>query len=454
MANKVSIQKATQQLAATPTEVLLQEVLKNSPKFASYCPEGTQQRLTETGVEALSKVPEAQNEFFGTLMRVFLEKADVERARNPFEDIGLLEYWDAPEGEIAQRIAVQSVAPISPQYKNLQDGSWVNQDIIRKPKLSERFFPMNYDLQNLVTLQEYNFKRILLQQGYAGAITAGIMQGMDTGRIILENTLVKYLINKTINSEDHPLQSTQVIEVPWASSLDSVTDEQFLNFLIAISDIFGSMFALDCPATGAFNAANFKTRVERDQYVMLARTGIKNRINKKILAGAFNPDRLNLDIDSVYDENDFGGLVPYAEEDYTTQLYPIFGPLGDTTDYYISEANAATAVSAGTLTASTVNVGGAISTFGYKLTTYPADASAISGAVTGSDVYFKDNNSDVIAVIAQRGIMGIHRQNSYEIRPHINNAGLYNNFWAAAPNNGLYTDFYYNLIVIKAQATE
>lgn len=253
MANKISVQKAAKLLANTPTETLLQEVIKNNPKFASYCPEGTQQRLTEAGVEMLAKVPEAQNEFFGTIMRVFLEKVDVERARNPYEDIGLLEYWSMPDGEIAQRIAVQSVAPISPQYKNLQDGAWVNQDIIRKPKISERFSPLNYDLQNLVTLQEYNFKRILLQQGYAGAISAGIMQGMDTGRIILENTLVKYCINKAINSIEHPLQGSQVVSIPWNSSLDSVTDDELVNFLITISDIFGSMFALDCPATGALS---------------------------------------------------------------------------------------------------------------------------------------------------------------------------------------------------------
>lgn len=450
MANKISMEKAAKQLASTSTATLFAEVVKNSPRFASYCPEGTQQRLTEAGVEALSKVPEAQNEFFGTLMRVFLEKVDVERARNPYEDTGLLEYWSAPQGEFAQRMAVQSVAPISPQYKDLQDGSWVNQDVIRKPKITERFFPMNYDLQNLITLQEYNFKRILLQEGYAGAITAGIMQGMDTGRIILENMLVKYLINATINSTAHPLQSSQIVTVPWASDLDSVTDEQLLGFLITMSDVFGSMFALDCPATSAYNAAGFRTRVERDQYVMLARTGIKNRINKRIVAGAFNPDRLNLDIDLVYDENDFGGLVPYAEEDYTTQLYPIFGPLGDTTGYYISEANAATAVSAGTLTATTVSVGGAVATFGYKMTKYPADPSGITGATAASDAHFKDGNSDVIAIIAQKGIMGIHRQNSYEIRPHMNNAGLYTNFWAAAPNNGLYSDHYYNIIIVKA----
>lgn len=450
MANKVSINKVAKALASTSNATIFDEVIKNSPKFASYLPAGTQDRITEAGVEAISKIPDAVNEFYQTLMRVVFEKVDVARARNRFQDIGLLEEWPQPYGEYAQRYAVEAVTPISPQFRNLQNGQSVDQFVVRKPSIKERFFKLNYDTQNLISLQQYNLKRILLEEGQIGAVSAGILQGMDTGRVIQENLLVKYLINKILNSEDHPLRESQQYTVDWADDIDSVTDDQFKNFLIAISDIFGSMFALDTPVTGAFNAAGYKTTVERDQYVMIARTGIKNRINKRLMAGAFNPSYLNLDIDQVYDINDFGNLKPYADAAYGTQLYPVFNPLGDKSGYFISEANGAAEVTNGNLKLSEVSEdGGATTKIGYVLAKYDVKASSLTGAVSEDNVFWKDGNADVLAMIIQRGAMGIHRQNGYDMATVPNYAGLYNNYWASSPNNGLYTDYYYNVIVIR-----
>lgn len=456
MASKVSIKKVAKALASESNATIFDEVVKNSPKFASFLPNGTQERLTESGVEALSKIPDAVNEFYSTLMRVVFEKVDVARARNPFQDIGLLEEWPMPNGEFAQRYAVDLVTPISPQYRNLKNGQSVDQYVVRKPKLTERFFPLNYDFQSLITLQPYNFKRILLEEGQVGAVTGGILQGTETGRLVQENLLVKYLINETLNSTTHPLRESQQYTVDWAADMDSVTDQQLLDFLIALSDIFGSMFALDTPLTGAFNAAGFKTRVERDQYIMLARTGIKNRINKRLMAGAFNPDYLNLDIDRVYDINDFGGLYPYTDSTYATRLYPIFGALGDETGYYITDENAASYVTGGTLTKSEASPNGATVEIGYKLASHVSDIpTAITTAVSESDIapdQWKDPNEDVLAMIIQRGALGIHRQNGIIVSTVPNFLGLYDNYITSSPNNGIFTDYQYNVIVIRRAA--
>lgn len=454
MAQKLSVAKVAKALQSTSNATIFDEVLKNSPKFASFCPEGTQTRLTEAGVEALSKIPEAANEFFGTMMRVTFDKVDVARARNRFQDIGLLEEWPQPYGEFAQRYAVQAVKPISPQYKNLKNGQSVDQYVVRKPEITQRFFPLNYDTQNLISLQPYNFKRILLQEGQVGAVQGGILQGMDTGRVIQENLLIKYVINEMLNSKTHPLQESQQYKLDsWASvtDLDQVTNDQFVEFLVAISDIFGTMFALDTPVTGAFNAAGFKTMVERDQYVMIARTGIKNRINKKVMAGAFNPSFLNLDIDQVYDMNDFGGGTAYTDENYATRLYPIFGALGDGTDYYITEEHANTAIGGGQLVKASASVNGATVEIGYKLTGQ-AEASEIANAVPETNVVWKDNNPNILAIIIQKGALGIHRQNGITVSTVPNFLGLYDNYIASSPNNGVYADYNYNLITISAPA--
>lgn len=449
-----SLSAVTNALKTASNKTLMEEVIKNSPKFASYTSVGTQDYLTKQGVEAIAKIPEAVSEFYGTLLRVAFEKLDVARAVDGFGQTGLLEYWASPNAEYQQRLSVSKVSPVTPGYRGLKDGDSIDQYVVRVPEVNERFTKLNYDLQNFITLQQYPLKTMFLEEGQQGALIAGIMEGMETGRIIQENLYVKYLINQCLNSTDHPLRDTQKLTLSsWNSDLDQVTDEEFTNFLIAVSDIFGTMFAVDNPATGMYNSAGFETRVEKDQYVMLTRTGIKNRINKKLMVGAFNPNYLNIDLDGIYDINDFGGLVPYADETFTTQLWPVFKCFGDESGYYISDADASAAVTAGKISLKqTMNEKGQAVKIGYQATSASVDISAISGMTAKASVYFKDPNEDIIAVIFQKGAFGLHRQNGYEVTPVQNFRGLYDNFWANSPNNGLYYDWYYNVIVIKKPA--
>lgn len=433
------------------------EVVKNSPKFASYTAAGTQSRLTKAGVEALAQIPEATSEFFSTLLRIVWQKIDAARAQNDFERTGLLEDWAVPYGEYTQRMSTAMVTPISPKYRGLVNGGSVDPYVIRKPELNERFFPLNYDYQSLISMQDIDFKRILLNEGEVGAVAAGIMQGLETGRIVQENLLVKNTLNAGINSTKHPLKETQKYKISSLTSNDiaDYTNDQLVDLIVALGDIFSGMFAVDNPATGMYNAAGFKTRVESSEYVMLMRTGLKNRINKITRAGTYNPEYLNLEIDNrIYDINDFGGLVPYTDETHTTQLYPIFDSFGAETGYYITADNAA---SVDSLTAKTATPdGGDVVTIGYQITTAGTEASTISNVVAEDAIptdAWVDPNANVLAVIGQKGIMGINRQNGYTVTPIYNPAGIYTNYWANSPNNGIYYDYYYNLIVITTAAT-
>lgn len=443
-------------LTTQSNEAFFEEALKTNPKFASYVPGGTQARLTSGTVEALSKVPGALNEFYGGLMRLVFEKFDVARARNPYQDIGLMEEWAVPYGEYTQRDAIAQVKPIDPQYRGLENGQSVDMQRVRVPSLEERFFAQNYDFQSLLTQRTLEAKRILLTEGLVGQLMAGYMQGVETGRVVQENLVAKYTMHEGLASTAHPLKSTQVLTVTdWNTDLDAVTSDQLTGLLVAIDDIFGHMFALDCPISGNFNAAGFETRVEKDQYILILRTGIKNRINKKVLAGAFNPNYLNLGIDSIYDQNDFGGLKPYTDTDYTTELFPIMDAFGSETGYYITAENGDALVTAGSLikqTATPYNTQAAV-TICYKMTSFVTDVSTLANVVASSNVAWQDSMEDYIGIIVQRGIMGLHRQNGYTVAPaYPNVAGLYNNYWASAPNNGMYWDYYYNVIALKAPA--
>lgn len=446
-------------LAAQSNESYWDEVIKNSPKFKQFTSALTQQRLTTESVEALANAPtDVKTDFYGTLLRVVWQKLDVARATNGFEQTGFMEEWATPYGEYTQRMAVGMVTPISPKYRGLENGDSVDPWVVRKPEISERFFSMNYDYQNLITIQNPDFKRILLTDGQIGAVIAGIFEGMETGRIVQENLLTKETLHRGLSSTLHPLLDTQQYKVDTITSNDisAWTDQNLVDLLVAIGDIFSGMFAVDMPATGMFNAGGFKTRVESDEYVMFMRSGIKNRLNKITRAGTYNPEYLNLDIDGrVWDINNFGGLVPYAEAEYTTELYPIFDIFGSETGYYIDATNASTAVTAGTLVAKTATPsGGDTQTIGYQIATARTTASSITGAVAEASVYFKDPHADIIAVIAQKGIMGINRQNGYTVDPSpYNPGGLYTDYWGNQPNNGIYYDYYYNMIVIRSNAT-
>lgn len=450
--------KLSKALASQSNADYYAEVVKNSPKFASFTAEGTQSKLTKTGVEALANIPEATSEFFSTLLRVVWQKIDVARAQNDFERTGLLENWDVPYGEYTQRMSTSMVTPISPKYRGLANGGTVDPYVIRKPELNERFFPLNYDYQSLISMQDIDFKRILLNEGQVGAVAAGIMEGLETGRIVQENLLVKQTLNEGINSTKHPLKDTQKYKISTLTSNDiaDYTNDQLIDLIVALGDIFSGMFAVDNPATGMYNAAGFKTRVESDQYVMLMRTGLKNRINKITRAGTYNPEYLNLEIDNrIYDINDFGGLVPYAEAEHTTRLYPIFDTFGAETGYYITEANAQTTGDALTAKTATPNGGNAV-TIGYQIAQVGTVASGIANAVAEDAIATEnwvDPNANVLAVIGQKGIMGINRQNGYTVTPIYNPAGIYTNYWANSPNNGIYYDYFYNMIVITTNAT-
>lgn len=451
MASKLS------KLKSVSNEDYYAEVVKNSPKFRSYTAEGTQNRLTRTGVEALDVIPEAKSEFFATLLRVVWQKLDVARAVNDFERTGLMENWDVPRGEYTQRMSVNAVMPISPQYRGLVNGGTTDPYLIWKPEVTERFFPLNYDYQALTTIQQMDFKRILLEEGQAGALMAGLMEGIETGRIIQENVLTKYVLNAGLNSTKHPLKATQkyAIESITSNDIASYTNDQLVDLIVALGDIFSAMFAVDNPATAMYNAAGFRTRVESDQYVMLMRTGLKNRINKITRAGTYNPEYLNLEIENrIFDINDFGGLTPYTDETHTTQLYPVFNVLGGETGYYITADNATAAGDALTLKTATTTAG--TETIGYQIAKAATDVTTISNVVSENSIApdaWVDPNANILAVIGQRGLMGINRQNGFTVEPAYSQPGMYTSYWANNPNNGIYYDYQYNVIVITTAAT-
>ena len=418
---------------------------KVSPSFKSHTAEGTAETFTEKGFEAL-RVSDvgALNEFFEISLRVAFQKMTISRAKNLFEDKGLVEVYDTPNGGYVQRMAVDSIKPVTPAFKNLENGDSIDPFIVRKPKASERFFAQNFDYQSFVTLQDFQVKQIFISEFGMGEFIAGIMKGLENGYTIQKSLNTKEAINKALNSTEYPLQDTQVIDVTWDFDSEPST-EMLTGYLLAIKDVITAMTTTE--QTSAFNAGQFATAIDTSDLVMVARAGIKNRIELGLEVGAFNLDKLSIPVENIIEVDNFGGLTPYIESEsegavVQTAVQPIYDKNGEQVAYVDASV--------------TVN---GYATFNptsqkWEVSVTTGGQTAITNqTVTEVDGY-TDANADVLAVICQRGLIFENLQNPYEVRPIYNPRGLYQNYWASSPNNAIVVDPYYTMVVIRGDQTE
>lgn len=102
---------------------LWNSVRKSFPNFASHTSEATKETFTEAGFEKLKNWnADTLNDFFSLSMRVWLNIVNISHATDTLESQGFGEYFDMPWGGYVQRMATNSVKPISPKYKGLKDG--------------------------------------------------------------------------------------------------------------------------------------------------------------------------------------------------------------------------------------------------------------------------------------------------------------------------------------------
>lgn len=388
---------------------------KASPSFASHTSKGTSDIFTEKGFEALKRSDvNAINEYIGISLRVAFQMVNVARAKNPLQDRGLVQVYDTPNGGYVQRMAIESIRPITPGYTGLQDGDTRDPFVVRKPVTTERFFQQNFDYQSLITIQDFQIKQIFLNEYGMGAWTAGVMQALQNGYTIqdYENTLEA--LNKAIHSDTYTLQDTQNIQLP--SWTDAGTADELTSFILAAKDLASAMDS--APTTSAYNAAKFDTVADASDHVLLVRPGLKNRIQVMLEVGAFNPDRLTLPWE-IIEVQDFGGMKPYVlNDDGTTHdtVYPVYDQFGARTGWATTE-------------------------------------NATEADVTKT-VYYDDPNEDVIAIVAQRGLIFENQQNPYTVTPIYNPRGMYQNYWANRPANGIVVDPYYDLVLITKPSSE
>lgn len=404
---------------------------KASPTFKSHTAKATAETFSEKGFEALTRSNiNVINEFFELSLRVGFQMLNTSKARNPLESTGLVQTYSTPSGGFVQRVAVSSIKPVSPRFKGLEDGQSVDQYTVRKPESAERFFPMNFDYQSFITIQDYQVKTIFISEYGMGAYVAGIMEGLRNGYTIqeFENTLE--CLNKALNSVTYPLKSTQIVDLDsWGSGTGGVVSgEDLIGLIKNIKDITTAMETT--PQSGAFNAAGFETVVDTSDLVLLMRAGLKTEIDLKLEVGAFNPDRLSLPYE-IKELQDFGGLKPYVTiESVKTYVTECYDSNGTEIGYVVGTPDGAA----------------------YKKADgkwYVKVSTVETECYMDKDVSWEDPNEDILAILIQKGAIFENVQNPYIVRPAPNAAGLYTNYWASRPNNGINFDYYYTMVVFR-----
>lgn len=380
------------------------------PNFAATTGKATRDLFTERGFEMLAqRDSQALDDFFNLSIRAVLQFVKPSEAKNPLSGCGLVEYYGDQMGGILQRIYVDTLKPISPMFMNLEEGKSVDQFRVRKPHAKESWAKINFSFQTMVSLSQYEKRQIFLDDYGMGSFLGAIMKSLENGYTVQEYNNTIEVLNTMINSIEHPLQDTQKLEMTF-TDVKNPTNEELTDFILGLKDVAGTMAVT--PQTGAYNAAAFASVANPSDHVLLIRPGILNRIQTNLLAGVFNPETLSLPFE-VQPILNFGGLEPYKEAGYTTPLYPVYDSFGSVIGFNESEGQS--------------NV-----------------------TVEEKDVYWKDNNENVIAVIAQKGAVFVNHQGGLEADVVPNYPGKYTNHYLSISNVTVCGDYHYNFITVSA----
>lgn len=373
------------------------------PSFASHTSKGTAETFTERGFEALKRTDvKAINEFFQLSIQMKLLGIDASHATNRLEASGFGESYNVPFGGIIQKIAVDSVKPLSPGYTDLQNGAGPDPFIVWKPITQERFFEQNFNYQSIITIPDESRRRDIFASEYGMSdFVAGIMEGLENGyKIQTYENILKAINDGILNATKYPLKDTQKIQV---SLSDVPTDSELRAFVLAINNVVSAM-ELD-PQSDAFNAMGFSSTQEVSRLKLLIRPGILSAIRN---IPALNAPGLGIPID-VIEVKDFGGIKRYADAKHTTELFPHYDAYGRVDGWSTTEG----------------------------------------GDLYTGDVYTVDTNASTIGIIADKGVVFHGIQNPYTVEPIRNPRGLYTNFWASSQGNTIAVDPIKNVVAIQ-----
>jgi len=422
--------------------------------FAAITSEATDSMFTERGFEALANnSPNVLGDFYAISLRIHLNEVRFAEVKDLFDEQNFGEHFSGDLGSaILQRISQGITYCIDPKWIGLENGDSPDPFVVRKGAPDEQFWTMNENIANLITIPDrFQYKGLFTSEYGMDIFVSGQSKSIVEGYKLQRYNDKKEAVHAALTSKDHPMKDTQNFET------QDVTNAQTAIALVKlVRDIVDEAVWSPTGAGGKFNAGGFASKIDKDSLKLLARPQLFNQI--ATISRLESPEDLSMPIDIVRVE-DFGGTKPVIKsgEKYAKGTVKVVA--SGTPSYEGFEAATFNAeevtigTSAGTATATPI-----YDQFGMRVATAYA-GSAIGGTGMGliyiptANARIEDPHSDIIALIADRGMIFTNTLNDVTVEPIRNPRGRYTNLHLSSPDNGICYDHRRNLIAIhKAQA--
>lgn len=377
-----------------------------STNFENITAEMTYENFKDAvlGGQSREEVRTMTNEFLGTAMQFWLNEVIAPDAKDVFEDQNFGRKYYHDFAGYMQNMYVTVGNPVSPAFKNPQNGKGADPFAVRKPVVEEVFYTFNFDYQNFTTIGMVQLKTAFASADGLSRLIAGQMKALASKFKEQVMALKEEALNAAINDENKPLKAHQVVSIQIS---DTPTKEELINF---VAEVNNTVDAMTLKATGAFNRMGWKDVQDRKELAVLQRANFKNILKTQLLQSAFNKEDLNLSVDSVIVPS-FGGLIPTADGTEGTKLSRKYDENGAFIGFYA--------------------------------------ASAPEVIIDEDEIQWIDPNEDVIAIVCDRGVIFELDQNPYTVEAAYNPRNMLTTYWANKPNGSVHYDPYRNFVVIK-----
>ena len=440
-------------------------VVAHNPAFASVISDASKKIFEEQGFEAIKASAGAKDDFWKATLQTMTDEIMASGAKDLLEDQGFGITKAMPYGGYIRDLIVGDLDPVNPAWVDREEYKAVDQQVVRKAKVSEQYFQKNLNYQNLYTLPFTETYRGIFNSDRFGELASAVAKGFAAGW-----TKAKYLTKKealyaAITSKAYPLRPAQQIstqltvqDLTGVSTMDKAVAHSYeiIALIYAINSALNGMrYSVQ---TGIYNAYGFADAVDPDDMVVLMRPQIKTYMDTVL---ALTKSDASIDA-KIIQVDDFGGTTASLKPDavfnggeirYDTAVAPTY----DT--YKVATAND------GSTTVDKVGSPVPIySPLGEYVGTAYVNSDIVDGSErhTGVTVYIPkaveqhtDPLSDVLAVIADRRLLREYVTNPYTIRTAVPNVrGLYVNTYADSVDNAIVVDPTKNMVVVRNSAAK
>ena len=440
-------------------------VVAHNPAFASVISDTSKKIFEEQGFEAIKASAGAKDDFWRATLQTMTDEIMASGAKDLLEDQGFGITKAMPYGGYIRDLIVGDLDPVNPAWVDREEYKAVDQQVVRKAKVSEQYFQKNLNYQNLYTLPFTETYRGIFNSDRFGELASAVAKGFAAGWTKAKYLTKKEALNAAITSKAYPLRPAQQVStkltvqsLEGVSTMDKAVEHSYeiIALIYAINSALNGMrYSVQ---TGIYNAYGFADAVDPDDMVVLMRPQIKTYMDTVL---ALTKSDASIDA-KIIQVDDFGGtyasLTPDADFNggeirYDTAEAPTY----DT--YKVATAND------GDITVT--KVGSPVPIYS-PLGEYVGTAYTYSDTLDGSErhtgvtVYIPkaveqhtDPHADVLAVIADRRLLREYVTNPYTIRTAVPNVrGLYVNTYADSVDNAIVVDPTKNMVVVRNSAAK